>query len=169
MKKLLLLPILVFFAACSTEDTTTELPHNTKRTITLGTPATITVPSKLTCNLDVESSVYIDLSQGIQRPVAVFTADVNGGSPTQYYRASIQIEKLSDCEDFNSGDGKILQFDMPDAVQNPSVNSPIVRVDGGLLPSEGCYRWRFMIEGASGPKSKSSCLTITDWYEGPLF
>lgn len=159
MKKLLLLPIIAFFASCSTDDTALETSQdNASYYRSVSNP---------TCLDAVNGTVTADLSQGINKPVFTFTATLTGMSANVNYRARIEMESLSDCEDINSGTGNVVSFLATSPVQTPTVKANIV-IGYQSLPNFTCYRWRFVVEGSTTMKGKGSCTTVSEWYEAPL-
>ncbi|AWH85176.1 hypothetical protein HYN59_08585 [Flavobacterium album] len=168
MKKLLLLPVLVFFAACSTDDNNLNLTQENELTNAQYRAAVAeTDPSCLT---SVSASVSIDVSRGIDHPYAVFTGNMVGASSKGTYRARVEVEMLSDCEDITSGNGQVTIFAMSGTVQNPLFGTANITVAGNLLPANPCYRWRFVVDGSiAGSKSKNGCSVASPWYDAPLF
>ncbi|MEL1243366.1 hypothetical protein AAEO56_03760 [Flavobacterium sp. DGU11] len=166
MKKLLLLPVLLFFAACSTDDNDLNLIQESELT----NAQYRTAAADNSCPTNVSSSVYIDVSRGIDRPYVVFSGYVQGASNNVTYKARVEIEMLSDCEDITSGNGAVTIFALPGTIQPPFFTAPTVTVAGTLLPSNACYRWRFVVDGpGAGSKSKTGCSVASPWYDAPLF
>jgi hypothetical protein len=161
MKKLLLLTIAIIFSSCSTDEITlTEDTSGNDHRIINALPS---------CILSLSGSVIIDVTAGIQNPVAVFTANVTSEYLVPYYKARLEIEMLSDCEDVQSGNGNVTSYSTATGVRNPSVNTMKVVVDGDLLPATPCYRWRMVVDGSGTPTGKPTCTTYSEWYEAPLF
>lgn len=162
MKKLLLLFVFASFAACSTDDNGLETQENAAAGAQYRAAAAM--PD---CNAGINGSMYIDVANGIQNPVVVFNVIING-STKLYYKASVEIEMLADCEDVNSGSGDTTLYAMP-GYTRALQNSLTLRLDGNVLPSEGCYRWRYVVEGCTNPKLSGTCITVSDWNESALF
>jgi hypothetical protein len=165
MKKLplFLLPLIALFISCSSDSdfqADEATVKNSMRTIMEPAPD---------CLMGLEGSLYFDLSKGLNNPVAVFSANVTGGAPRTNYNSYVEIELLSDCEDLNSGNGVVTTFEALGSVQNPSVNTPKINVSGSLLPPNPCYRWRVVVEALGAQKGKVSCVTVSEWYDAPLF
>ncbi len=166
MKKFLLLPVLVFFASCSTDDSalTTVQENNLAATDYKSADATIST----TCLDAVGGSLTVNLSQGINNPMLVFTASLTGVSSGINYKARIEIQEISDCEDINSAMGNIVSFSSPYAVKAPTTQVNIT-IAGQALPDFTCYRWRVAVDCVSTTKGRGPCTTVSPWYEAPLF
>jgi len=161
MKKLLLLPLIAFFASCSTDDTGLETSQESANA------SYYRSVSNPTCLDAVNGTVTANLSQGINKPIYTFSATLTGMSSNVNYWARIEIENLSDCEDINSGTGEVVTFNSTSPVKVPTTKSSIV-IGYQSIPDFTCYRWRFVIEGSTTIKGKGPCTTVSEWYEAPL-
>ncbi|WP_294820210.1 hypothetical protein [uncultured Flavobacterium sp.] len=164
MKKLLLLPVLAFFASCSTDDSALEIAQENNLAKSAYAVTNAVNPA---CLDAVTGSVTADLSQGINNPVFVFTGHFAGVSANATYRTRIEIQAISDCEDVNSGTGTIVQFKAPYATKAPTTQLGI-RIALQSLPNFPCYRWRVVVDGTTSIKGKGPCTTTSEWYEAPL-
>lgn len=166
MKKLLLLPVLLFFASCSTDDSALEMSQeNASDDAQYRSAASVTNP---TCLDKVDGFITVDLSQGINKPVLVFTASLTGMSANVNYKARIEMESLSDCEDVNSGTGTKVSFNAANATTLPA-SLATISVNHLSLPAFNCYRWRVVVDGTTSMKGRGPCTTVSQWYEAPLF
>ena len=162
MKKLLLLPVLLFFASCSTDDMAQD---DASADAAFRTAASVTNP---TCLDAVNGTVTVDLSQGINKPILVFTASLTGMSSNVNYRARIEMENLSDCEDKTSGTGATVSYTSATVTALPASQATIT-VGYQSLPAFACYRWRVVVDGTTTMKGRGACTTVSQWYEAPLF
>jgi len=170
MKKLLLLPALALFLfSCSsdTEDLQAMDNHSNERAMQLGSQVTNQIPTiYLSCFKNLGAHTEIDLSGGFGNGTINFIADAPAGV-TGSFKASVQIEQISDCENLEAGTGNIKTFSTGITYSNISSNAPVV---GGIAPSQifNCYRWRMVLQEVN-KTGGLSCTSMSQWYEAPLF
>ncbi|KOS07857.1 hypothetical protein AM493_18685 [Flavobacterium akiainvivens] len=171
MKKLLLfVPFLSLFVACSA-DTDTEELANYK---TSYSPAREMLVSEFpsdgalntSCVKKLSAAASLKTTNGPGTGTLTFTAQVTN-SPSGNYKARVEIQQLSDCDDFNSTTGNAVAFTNDVIYSNIGTNAPQVT---GVSPSAtfACYKWRLVIEGVSNSGSVT-CNSKTAWYDAPLF
>lgn len=172
MKKFFYISVIALvFASCSTDNDAMLLQEEAVVVSTIdefnekmsGTTTT-------TCISFLYGSAVVDVSQGINNPQVIFTADVPNGNASRpsKYTISLELQALSDCEDLNSGTGSLTRHSLYN-FSIPAVSDPGFTLTLGQLPST-CYRWRFVVEGYKVTSTGSTpCVTTSIWYDAPLF
>lgn len=170
MKKLMILPLLMFFYACSTDSVDFEQDQNNSALMTMSADSEI-IPNKITpkpCYKGLSSHVYVDVSGGLGNPVVVFEAVIPQGVPSNVsFRVKAEIQLLSDCDDMYSVSGPSVLLSSNTIVPAGSINPPSISVLPSQLPS--CYKWRLVYEGFTTSLLKPTCVSYTSWQEAPLF
>ncbi|MES2487688.1 MAG: hypothetical protein V4581_17290 [Bacteroidota bacterium] len=170
MKKLLLLPALALFLfSCSsdTEDLQAMDNHSNARAMQLASQVTNQIPTaSLSCFKNLGAHTEIDLSDGFGNGTINFIADAPS-SAMGSYKALVEIEQISDCENLEVGTGNIKTFSTGVTYNNIYSNAPVI---SGIAPSQtfNCYRWRMVLQGVN-KTGGVSCTTTSQWYEAPLF
>lgn len=169
MKKFFYLPVLaILFASCST-DNDSEIFQEDAVVMSTVDPSMQRMSDIQTCISSLAGTTMVDVSGGFENPQVVFIADVANGSYVRTkYTLSLEMQLLTDCEDLTSGSGAVTRFSLYN-ISLPSLNDPKITLSPSQLPSS-CYRWRYVVEGSKTTTSGSApCLTVTPWYEEPLF
>lgn len=171
MKKFFYLSALaLIFASCSTDNDTGLLQEEAVQISTVDEiNVKMMTANTVSCVSFLNGNVYIDVSQGINNPQVVFTADVPNGNVTRpaRYNVHLEIQTLLDCEDLNSGTGTITRYSTSHLI--PTLTDPSITLSPSQLPST-CYRWRFVVDGYKVTSTSSTpCSTTSVWYEEPLF
>lgn len=119
------------------------------------------------CFEDVEGSVSLDVSNGINNPIVLFSTNVVSPPDPDGtgYTVQLILQPISDCENMNSSQGLPMIVTMPYSFVNVS-NIPDFRLYPSQLP-QGCYKWRITIGTSKGVSP--ACTTQSIWYEAPLF
>jgi len=170
MKKLLLLPALALFLfSCSsdTEDLQAMDNHSNARVMQLGSQVTNQIPAAyLSCFKNLGAHTEINLNDGFGNGTINFIADAPSGV-TGSYKALVEIEQISDCENLGVGTGNVKTFSTGVIYSNISANVPVI---GGIAPSQtfNCYRWRMVLQEIN-KTGGVTCTTLSQWYEAPLF
>lgn len=119
------------------------------------------------CFTSLTGRVYVDVSNGFGNPTVVFVPIISGSvSFTARFWVRVEVQGLSDCDNFSSNSGTVLTFGPTEPVQNVVSSPPSVWVSPGSMPL--CYKWRFVFEGISSNGSKI-CTAYSKWSESPLF
>ncbi len=161
MKKLLLLPVFfVTLFSCSTDDSIAY--QDEAGAVTAASTQRIEKPVN-PCIGDLSGYTIINVEGGFGNPVVEFYTD-SSDSRKKKLSAYLEIETLSDCEDITSGTGNVTSYS--GGIINLIPDNNIVTLDPSELPAE-CYRWRVVLTNAPG--ALSSCTTVSEWYEAPLF
>ena len=171
MKKLMILPMLMFLYACSTDSVDFE-QDQTESALTTMSVIDEEITNKATlfkpCYKGFSSHVYVDVSNGFGNPIVVFEAVVPSGVPsTVNFRVRAEIQPLSDCDDMDSLDGTSVLFGSTGFISDLASNPPSIEVLPSQLPS--CYKWRMVYEGYTTSFKRPSCISYTSWREAPLF
>ena len=170
MKKLTILPMLMFFYACSTDSVDFEQDQYESTLVTMSADD-VTIPNKITpkpCYKGLSSHVYVDVSGGFGNPVVVFQAVIPSTVPSNVgFRVKAEIQPLSDIDDMNSINGPSVLFGSNAIVSAGSLNPPTISVLPSQLPSS--YKWRLVYEGYTTNFVRPSCISYTTWKEAPLF
>ena len=172
MRKLMILPMLMFFYACSTDSVDFEQDQfeNALTTMSVDSEA---IPNKSAttikpCYKGLSSHVSVDVSGGFGNPVVVFKAVISSSVPSNFsFKLKAEIQPLSDCDDMDSNSGTSALFGTNATFSAGSVNPASVSVLPSQLPS--CYKWRLVYEGYTTGFAKPDCITYTSWQEAPLF
>jgi len=174
MKKLMILPMLMFFYACSTDsvDFEQDQQDSALTTMSVNEETRASIPDKSTlykpCYKGFSSHVYVDVSNGFGNPVVVFQAVVPASLPSNvYFRVRAEVQPLSDCDDMDSLDGASVLFGSTALILDLASNPPGIEVLPSQLPS--CYKWRLVYEGYTTSFKKPTCISYTSWQEAPLF
>lgn len=171
MKKILLLPLFAFLlTACSVDN---EEMYTSQESIVMNVSDTVESERPLypSCFTNTTGNVIIDVSNGFGNPIVVFSANVNGqfGTAKKAFTVRLEVQELSDCEDFYSDSGDVINYTLPVLVRNPAVTPPTISLNPNQLPY-GCYKWRIVLEsGIIGSEFNAFCQSASPWYEAPLF
>jgi len=178
MNKLYILPILMlFFASCSVDDSAdiVNQQNSTEATVLsvndsieearLG--ATAQAGSVSDCFKGLTSHINLDVSAGLNNPVINFISDAPAGTinPNWSFLVKVEIQQLSDCEDFNSNTGSVITISNSTVYTNVVATHPAVSVLPAQLPA--CYKWRITLERTG--KFAPVCKSYSSWYDAPLF
>lgn len=164
--------MLLFFVSCSVEDSAELLSQQTVADSAV-TPdelekiaATNQVAALSDCFTGLVAHINLDVSAGLNNPVINFIADAPVVSnPSWSYLVKVELQQLSDCEDFSSATGQPVIFANATVYTNVYANHPVVSLKPSQLPS--CYKWRISLER---PGNKGSlCKSYSPWYDAPLF
>jgi|GEM_PF-1401464 len=178
MNKLYILPILMlFFASCSVDDSAdiVNQQNSTEATVRsvndsieearLG--ATAQAGSVSDCFKGLTSHINLDVSAGLNNPVINFISDAPAGAinPNWSFLVKLEIQQLSDCEDFSSNTGSVITISNSTVYTNVVATHPAVSVLPAQLPA--CYKWRITLERTG--KFAPVCKSYSSWYDAPLF
>jgi len=177
MNKLYLLPLLMlFFASCSVDDSADIVnQQNTTEATTfsvndsiesrLGAIAQATTVSD--CFKGLAGHINLDVSAGLNNPVINFISDAPAGTinPNWSFLVKVEIQQLSDCEDFSSNTGSVTIISNNTVYTNVVATHPAVSVLPAQLPA--CYKWRITLERTG--KFAPVCKSYSSWYDAPLF
>jgi len=172
MNKIYLLPLmLLFFASCSVDDSAELLNQQTvaDTTVTLDAESRIAAAQAASlsdCFKGLAAHINLDVSAGLNNPVIDFIADAPiTANPNWSYLVKVEVQQLSDCEDFSSTTGQAIIFANNTVYTNIYASHPEVSVAPSQLPS--CYKWRITLERTG--KLGSPCKSYSQWYDAPLF
>jgi len=177
MNKLYILPILMlFFASCSVDDSADVLnQQNAAEDTTISVNDSI--DSRLgenvqaafvaDCFKGLAAHINLDVSAGLNNPVINFISDAPAGTinPNWSFLVKLEIQQLSDCEDFSSNTGAVITISNNTVYTNVVATHPAVSVLPSQLPS--CYKWRITLE--RNGKFTPVCKSYSSWYDAPLF
>ncbi|WP_154652602.1 hypothetical protein [Flavobacterium rivuli] len=177
MKKLYFLPLLMlFFASCSVDDSAdivnqqnateaTTFSVNDSIASRLGTTAQAATVSD--CFKGLAGHINLDVSAGLNNPVINFVSDAPAGTinPNWSFLVKVEIQQLSDCEDFSSNTGSVITISNSTVYTNVVATHPAVSVLPSQLPA--CYKWRITLERTG--KFAPVCKSYSSWYDAPLF
>lgn len=170
MKKLLFLPLLLLIFACSA-DSEEILNQNDNAAVTISTSDADEFTAKALakpCFSGLYGSVSVDVSGGFGNPVVVFQSIITSNVPaTTTFRVRTEVQALSDCDDMDSDVGLPVLHGPTTLHSNVVANPPSVSVLPAQLPS--CYKWRIVFEAMSRGSKRPACISVSDWYEAPLF
>ncbi|RZJ76245.1 MAG: hypothetical protein EOO45_02990 [Flavobacterium sp.] len=168
MKKFLTLSLLaLLFSACSTDDSgisQKEQDASTYGTSADGSGNAYKIANSTECFNTVTGYVYAD---GLNNPNLFFGVNASRTSKgtTSNCRVTLQIQRISDCDDMESVSGNMITYVLPGTYTGFA--APVgISIPSSNLPS-GCYKWRFITEGLTG--TSVECTTASQWYESPLF
>jgi hypothetical protein len=176
MKKLLLLPFMIlFFSACSTDDSVLE---ETNDAIVFNDAATAHSAGRMApeaaASVGVDTSCFpagtsgsVNITGAFSSPAIEFIASIPFVPASNVYRIKLEVQELSDCEDMSSNSSFTLTFNAPTTFTNVSANSPKITVLPAQLPT--CYRWRIFTERVYTGTKIVSCTSTTRWYDAPVF
>ena len=168
MKKFYLLPLLVLlFTACSSDDSildsNTEASNKNYQQRAAGINFDGPYTPVLTCLRNLKGEVSLDVSAGLGNPVINFIFRPPFSTPAvQGFRATVEVQALSDCDDIASGTGTVFVFGTTAVISNIAANNPVINILPSQLPS--CYKWRTVLSSAT-----TTCVSYSPWYEQPLF
>lgn len=178
MKKFYLLPLLIlFFASCSVDDSADILnQENTTDAIAVTVNDSIAsrvgadiqaVAAVSDCFKGLAGHINLDVSAGLNNPVINFISDAPAGAinPNWSFLVKVEIQQLSDCEDFNSNTGSIITISNNTVYTNVVATHPAVAVLPSQLPV--CYKWRITLERTG--RLSPTCKSYSKWYDAPLF
>jgi hypothetical protein len=121
-------------------------------------------PESSDCFDGLAAHINLNVSAGLNNPVINFIADAPANvSAAAKYIVNVEIQPLSDCDDFSSSKGDATNYGNATEFSNVASSQPSV----SLLPSQlpVCYKWRMKFKGTSG----AACEVYSPWYEAPLF
>ncbi|RZJ75405.1 MAG: hypothetical protein EOO45_05710 [Flavobacterium sp.] len=169
MKKFLTLSLLaLLFTACSTDDSGISQKEQNASEYGASNDESgnaYRVAGTTECFNTVTGYVYAD---GLNNPNLFFgvTASRTSKGYNSTCRVTLQIQRLSDCDDMASVTGTTISYVLPGTYVNFFAAPVGISIPSSNLPS-GCYKWRFVTEGLSG--TSIDCTTVSQWYESPLF
>lgn len=168
MKKIMLLPLLLIFFNCSTDDTQLSVSQDPDNLLMTSYKCKdFGIESLLSC-FKLTASVSLDVSNGLGNPTVVFTSSVNAAvTPTRKFKVKVEVQQLTDCDYMDSEIGSKVIWGPAASVTNVNALPPTVSVLGSKLPA--CYKWRFVFEGVSETGRELICVSYSPWYERPLY
>jgi hypothetical protein len=160
MKNILLLPLLLLFAAaCSTDQdellTAQDTGSASAAKLATTTEACYSSLTATVTNVGTFTSPVWRFTPDIPTPVA----------GTQGFQIFLEYQ-ATDCEDITVGTSPIMSKN-GGTFRTPNTLMPFVEAaPAQLLP---CYRWRIKINGVNGKNYTAvNCTQYTEWYDAPL-
>ena len=163
---MLLLFIMIGTWACSTDNEEDFGVSDSNSIIKQNAVEQFSTLPPTSCFTGLTGQVRVDVSNGLNNPVVIFTPQVTGNvSATAIFNVRVEVQALSNCDDMGSTVGGLLVFGPAGTVNNVVASPPSISVVPSNLPS--CYKWRFVFEG--NLRRNPICYTASQWYESPLF